>query len=244
MHARLAVAVLFLVTAMPKVGNAQVYSFGTPPPQVTASRAWWQIQSTPIVFSGLVYRPTGFVRPFDGNVMTQSGVFDGVPVYTDVTLEPFSVLYVPVARGMRQYERDRDADLAGTTGSQTPALPVSPLSAVGASTGTAGGAIAVVTSTRGTSSTSTLRPMSADRSPAHIHMETVPQPRTSDGVWIRYGDVTWYSDGEAVPYTPERFTEVGSYRGFPVYRERAGGNTRRIWVAVVQGGPVAPYVQR
>src|SRR5262249_1159681 len=130
MRARWVVAVLFLATVMPNVGKAQVFQFATPPPQVNASAAWWQIESVPIQFNGVVYIPRGLVRPFDGNVMTQVGTFDRVPVYADATLEPFSMLFVPVARGMRTYERQRSGDLAGTTGSQAPSMPVQPTSAL------------------------------------------------------------------------------------------------------------------
>jgi|SRR5581483_1420776 len=232
MAARWAAAVLFVTTLMPFVGNAQVYRVATPAPQVTAAAAPWQIESAPILFNGIVYYPTALVRQFDGNVMTQVGVFDRVPVYADATLEPFSVLYVPVARGMRTYERRRAGDVAGTTGSQAPTLPVDPVSrSEDRALGTTG-AVTVTTP-------------STTNSPAPIRtrVESLPQPRATDGVWIRYDGARWYSDGEAAPYTPDRFTQIGSYHGFPVYRER-GGQSRDIWVAVVQDGPVAPYARR
>ena len=249
MRARTVTAVLFLVTLVPNVGNAQVYAFATPPPQVTASTAWWQLQSVPIEFEGIVYQPTAFVRPFDRNVMTQVGLFEGVPVYADATLEPFSVVFVPVARGMRQYERERVGALAGTTGSRTPAAPVQPQSAIGAAGPTVGVATPEVAGTTG-------MPISAARTlpPSHAAaaatptdraaVETAVPPRSADGVWIRYDATTWYSSGEAVPFTPERFTRIGSYRGFAVYREGRGDNAQVIWVAVVQDGPVAPYAKR
>ena len=57
--------------------------------------------------------------------MMQQGVYQGVPIYADVTLQPFSVVYVPITRStMRAYERKREGDLAGTTGSRTPSFPV------------------------------------------------------------------------------------------------------------------------
>ena len=219
MRTRWAVAVLFVVASLPNVGNAQVYQFATPPPTANASAAWWQVESAPIQVNGIVYVPTAFVRPFDGNVMTQVGRFDHVPVYADATLEPFSVLYVPVARGMRTYERQRTGKIAGTTGSRTPALPVAPVTAVVAPA------------------------PSVPAKPERTRVETVPMPRATDGVWIRYDGAKWYSDGEAAPYTPERFTQIGSYHGFPVYRERRSSATD-IWVSVVQDGPVAPYAKR
>ena len=87
----LTVAVLF-----PNMGNAQVFQFRTPPPDVTAAGAAWQINSEPIVVGGLIYYPTRGFRMFDGQVMAQTGIFEGVPVYADTTIEPYSELYVPL----------------------------------------------------------------------------------------------------------------------------------------------------
>lgn len=239
MRARWAATVLFVAIVMLNVGKAQVYQFATPPPQVNASAAWWQIESVAIQFNGVVYVPTGLVRPFDGNVMTQIGAFDQVPVYADATLEPFSILYVPVARGMRAYERERNGDLSGTTGSQAPAMPVQPVSAPTPRQA----ASLPPPSAVATSGTPTPVVTNVTRTPVRTRVETIPQPRTSDGVWILYDGARWYSDGEAVPYTPERFARIGSYHGFPVYRDR-NRDAHAIWVAVVQDGPVAPYAKR
>ncbi len=118
---------LFLSVAvlLPKTGNAQVYNFRSPSPEVTAAGADWQVNSQAVVVGGLVYYPTRGFRMFDGQVMTQIGLVQGVPVYGDATLEPYSVLYVPIGRDrMREYERRRDRELAGTTGSRPPAFPV------------------------------------------------------------------------------------------------------------------------
>ncbi len=228
-------AVLFVTTLLPIVGNAQVYRFATPPPQTTAAAAPWQIASQPITINGIVYVPTALVRQFDGNVMTEVGVFDGVPVYADVTLEPFSVVYVPVAHGMRTYERPRAGDIAGTTGSQAPMLPVSPVLAPAEERPV------------GTGGTVTMATAAAPDIPSRsmrTRVESVPQPRATDGVWIQYDGAKWYSDGAAAPYSPERFVQIGSYHGFPVYRERGARRPHDIWVTVVQDGPVAPYAQR
>ncbi len=118
---------LFLSVAvlLPKTGNAQVYQFRTPAPVVTAAASDWQINSDPVVVNGLVYYPTRGFRFFDGQVMMQVGVVERVPVYADTTLEPFSIIYVPIGPDrMREYERRRDGELAGTTGSRPPSFPV------------------------------------------------------------------------------------------------------------------------
>ncbi len=54
---------------------------------------------------------------FSGDQMVRTGYYNGVPLYADTTIEPYSVVLVPVGRGqMRPYERIRDGELAGTTG--------------------------------------------------------------------------------------------------------------------------------
>src|SRR5438445_12442804 len=115
----LAVAVL-----LPTIGNAQLIQ-PTPPPQVTAASASWQINGAPIFFAGQFYYPAGPTVYFDGNVMVRSGVYESVPLYSDTTLEPFSIVFVPVGgKVMRPYERKRDGQLAGSVGSRTPSFPI------------------------------------------------------------------------------------------------------------------------
>ena len=59
-----------------------------------------------IQFAGDLYYPAGAAVFFDGNTMVRSGHYNGVPLYTDTTLEPYSVVYVPLERGLMQpYER-------------------------------------------------------------------------------------------------------------------------------------------
>jgi len=256
--------VLSMVLMSPKVTDAQAYAFGSPTPEVTAGTAEWQARNQPIVVAGLVYFPTREFRIFDPAVMVQNGVYEGVPVYADVTLQPFSIVYVPVTRtNMRAYERKRDGELAGTVGSRTPSFPVEIASStvreqndraaraavIAAATGTSGAAGAV--GTTGTIATAQPAPTaeavaSAERSrPQRTIVQMIPTPRraSTNGVWLEFNGARWYAAGAAVPFSINRFEPVGSYRGFPVYREKAG-NTDAIWVSVVKDGPVAPYMRR
>src|SRR6478609_1366041 len=117
--------VLTLAGLLPIKGNAQVFQFRTPPPDVSAAGADWQLRGDPLVVGGLTYYATRVFRLFDGQVMVQTGLVDNVPVYADTTVEPYSELYVPVGGGrMRLYERRREGELAGTTGSHVPSFPV------------------------------------------------------------------------------------------------------------------------
>jgi hypothetical protein len=60
--------------------------------------------------------------------MAPIGVDEGVPIYADTTLEPWSIIYLSVGRErMRAYERARDRELAGTTGSRAPWYPTTPV---------------------------------------------------------------------------------------------------------------------
>jgi hypothetical protein len=79
--------------------------------------------------------------------------------------------------------------------------------------------------------------------PRRTSIESIPRPEAGNGVWLEFDGARWYSAGEAVPFTPDRFEPGGRYRGFPVYREK-GGSANRIWVAAVQDGPLAPYVRK
>jgi hypothetical protein len=68
---------------------------------------------------------------------------------------------------------------------------------------------------------------------------------SAQGVWLEFEGARWFSSGPAVSYDPNRFVNVGSYRGFDVYRETTApvdGDT--IFVAVVSQGPLAPYSRR
>src|SRR5436190_1682286 len=117
------VATLFLLLASPVHG--QVQNRPTDPPIVTAvNESWYQLRE-PVQFAGDVYYPAGPAIFFDGNVMVRTGHYNGVPLYANTTLEPYSVVLVPISRGLMQpYERRRRGDVAGTTGSRAPSFPV------------------------------------------------------------------------------------------------------------------------
>jgi hypothetical protein len=243
---------LTLAVVFPIVSNAQVYPLRVSPPEVTASAAEWQINSEPILVNSSVYLPTRSVRLFDGQVMVRVGAYRGVPVYSDVTFEPNSVIYAPIGGDrMRTYERRRDRELAGTTGSRTPSFPVeipgkTPAEEASvAATGTVSNAVEAPTvGTRGS-----VLPNAVGSSvpvpprPRRTVVETIPRPTATKGVWLEFGGARWYSVGASTSYSPRRFTKVGEHRGFPVYVDTAGGKDE-IWVQVVADGPLAPYSKR
>lgn len=117
---------LALIVLAASPADAQIQSRPTDPPLVTAENDSWYRLGEPIQFAGDLYYPAGAAVFFNGNTMVRTGHYNGVPLYADTTVEPFSIVLVPISRGLMQpYERLRRGDLAGTTGSRTPSFPVS-----------------------------------------------------------------------------------------------------------------------
>lgn len=104
---------------------AQIQNRPTDPPVVTAERESWYQLGEPLQFAGDVYYRAGAQVFFNGNSMVRTGHYNGVPLYADTTLEPYSIVYVPIGGGrMQPYERLRQGGLASTSGSRTPSFPV------------------------------------------------------------------------------------------------------------------------
>lgn len=104
--------------------SAQVQMRPTDPPLVTVANDSWYILGEPLQFAGEQYYRAGATVFFNGNTMVRAGHYNGVPLYADTTVEPFSVILVPISRGVLQpYERPRRGELAGTSGSRAPSFP-------------------------------------------------------------------------------------------------------------------------
>jgi hypothetical protein len=238
---------------------AQIQSRPTDAPIVTAENESWYVNGEAIQFAGDLYYPAGADVFFNGNTMVRSGHFNGVPLYSDTTLEPYSVVYVPIGRGMMQpYERPRQGSLAGTTASRTPSFPGgAPASGAslpqGAGAPTAPpatiGAIGAYTpeSAVGTSGTTVPSPVGtaglaapAPRAMANRQtLTSIGRPTSNDGIWIRYLGEKWVSAGSAVPLTVEGFRIVGSNDGFPIFA-RTNSSEQVIYVPT-RAGLVAPF---
>jgi hypothetical protein len=208
-------ALLSLTLALPDLGNAQPLSTAPAPPEAAPDSAW-QFTSEPILMAGLVYYPTRGTRFFDPMLMTEVGAYGGVPIYADVTQQPYTVVYAPIGRGLvRTYEinsqRTQTTAPVGTAGSML--LPATP------------------------------RSSPFDSVPTRTHVESIPPPAGNNGVWLEYDGRRWYSSGPAAIMSADRFVRLGEYRGFAVYRERESSNGV-IWVEVVKDGPLAPYTTR
>jgi hypothetical protein len=233
---------------------AQVQSRPADPPVVTAANEAWYQQRTPIDFAGDVYYRAGAAVFFDGNTMVHAGYYNGVPVYVDSTMEPYSVVLVPVRRGwMQPYERIRRGGLAGTTASRTPSFPVRavadgavPLEAPMAPTQVLQEPIASIgVPARSAEPVATSGALPAPAQPASrpiTPMSSAVRPEGNDGVWIHYQGTRWVSAGPAVPLRPSEFRAVGTYDGFPVF-VRNGDESKTIYLPT-RAGLAAPYRSR
>ena len=97
----------------------------TPQPAVTAETQTWYLNGDPVPFAGNLYYPAGSQIHFNPNEMVRTGFYQGVPLYTRTTIEPNSMVFVPLPGGlMRPYELRRTGELAGTAGSTVPSFPV------------------------------------------------------------------------------------------------------------------------
>ena len=260
---RAAIVVTLLLSTMAASGAfAQVQSRPADAPQVhAAGEAWFQLRE-PIPYAGELYYPAGATVFFNGNHMVRTGLYNGVPLYADATVEPYSVVLVPAGRGLLQpYERRRNGSLAGTTGSRTPSFPVQvtptstgmPAAAAGASSPTAAGAMGVLTaeapttrdaspalrtaSARDVAGTSGI--VAAAQRPDVPPLTSLRRAESNDGLWIRFLGERWVSAGGAVPFAADGFTRVGEYGTFPVFARRAL-NEDVIYLPT-RAGLVAPY---
>ena len=109
-----------------KNAGAQITNRPAEPPTVPAESQSWYLSGEPITYAGNIYYPAGPRVFFNGNEMVPSGSYGGVPLYIRTTIEPYSLVFVPLSGGLLQpYERRRTGELAGTVGSSAPSFPVS-----------------------------------------------------------------------------------------------------------------------
>jgi hypothetical protein len=243
---------------MPTVGTAQVYMQPSAYPRVTAANALWLVRGEPIFHASAYYYPTGPTVFFNGNVMTRTGTNEGVPLYEDGTQAASTVVYVPIGGNMmKPYERRREGELAGTTGSRVPSFVVQrdgevstaarqaaadllfppspgfePLSipevTAPAATGAARSPLVAGNLPRSVSAPTSRNVALRGRSPSILQM------------WVPFNGTKWYTAGAAEPYSADRFVRIGDHHGFPVYRGKRTG-TNVIYIPSVEGGAVVPY---
>ena len=242
-------------------GAAQIMVRPTPEPIITAENEVWYLNGDPITFAGNIYYPTGpdiYFKPYE---MVRSGDFNGVPLYSRTTIEPWSILYIPLpGRLMKPYERRRTGELVGTVGSSLPSFPVvhslteseyalpqaptSPM--IGATVYERSGLPVIVVEVQPAAPVPTATAGSAPEvpTPPPGPLVSAKLPEGLDGMFIEYRDRRWFVSGKAQELDTSQFVVIGDYRGFPVYRK--GDDERTIYVAVAKSARelVAPYSAR
>jgi hypothetical protein len=248
-------ASLISVLTLPLVATGQeLLMRPTPPPAVTAESEPWYVARAPLLFGGTLYFPAGPQVHFNRDEMVRTGYFGAIPVYVRTTLEPRSVIFVPLSGGLMQpYERRRSGELAGTEGSIPPSFPIENpaerrddasrrLGAIGPPTGapsTLDSSIVALTETVPTPP-ATRALGTTGMVPLHPLASAV-RPEGLNSVFVTFENQRWFSSGEAVPFEAGAFRQVGTHTGLAVYSHPAHPGTIYIPVARDAAALVAPY---
>jgi hypothetical protein len=221
--------------------SGQAVSARSTYPAVSAADREWLRSGDPIHFAGDNYFPGGAPVHFDAELMLHSGSYDGVPLFVDTSVEPYSQVLVPIGRNLLQpYERLGEGDLAGTTGSRTPSYPVE----VRPDT-------ALLPQRAFPQQAAPGDPRPGDAPQAEPRGSEAPAggvgplltaraPRGNLGIWITYEGRRWQLAGEAA-MLDSSFKRTGDYRGFPVYEKPAAGTGERLIYVPSRDQVVAPY---
>jgi hypothetical protein len=246
--------------------SAQLNIQPTSAPLVTAEGEAWFRAGEAIVFSGGLYYPAGALIHFLPNEMVRTGMYRGVPLYSRTTIEPFSVVFVPVSGGLMQpYERRRDFDMAGTQGSSAPAISPalspsvgpttsaspygapSPLMAQAAAPPVIGSPILFDEPLRAPVSESpapTQPPATATQPVATTGAAPLPIRRgAANAIYMEFDNTKWFISGQPVTLDLSTMTQIGETEGFPVYAKAPGAST--VYVPISRGSEsFAPYSRR
>jgi hypothetical protein len=205
----------------------------TPAPTVTAEEAPWYLNGEPITYAGNLYYPSGPQVFFNPNEMVRSGFYDGIPLYTRTTIEPFSKVYVPLRGGRLQpYERPRAGELTGTAGSSPTTLPTPPgtvppgglaLQAAAPPSGTTTSVdvqwprpmVSAPVATVGAPGDG--RPVAATGSPRPPHVSIGGKPQGAKAMFIEFDGRRWYPAGKATEVDLSGMARGGEYFGFTVF---------------------------
>jgi hypothetical protein len=228
----------------------------TQPPLVTAENTRWFQTGEPIVWNGDFYYPAGAAQGFNAYQMVRSGSFRGIPLYSDATLEPYSIVFVPIAGGrMQPYERRRTGDLAGTTGSRAPSLPTD-FGVEGSVNASIAQALAPPTYARaydlapleeappqavGTSGRMEPETIREYVPPAGPVTSAIP-PTGENAIWVNFAGKRWYAAGRSIAYDASELNEIGRYQGWTVYT-RHGDPDGTIYISS-RPGRLAAYAAR
>ena len=234
--------------------HAQLLDQPTPMPTVTADNEAWFVDRTPILLGGTYYFPAGSRIHFNQNEMVRTGLYGRIPLYVKTTLEPGSVIFVPLTGGVMQpYERRRSGELAGTEGSGAPSFPIQnpaeqaaqeqPIRAPGPPSGTS--------SLMGDSPSAAVDRNSApapSREEVAATTGSMPagrvriggKPEGLNNVFIAFDNQRWFNSGPAVPLDPA-WKQVGTHHGLAIYVSTVRPTTIYVPVSQDVTSLVVPY---
>jgi len=254
-----------MIALLSGTADAQIIWQPSPSPLVTAEHETWYMAGDPISFNGALYYPAGAPEAFNAVQMVRSGSYRGIPLYTDTTLQPYSIVFVPIAGNRVQpYELPRTGALAASVGSRTPSFPIEtaaealaagqgnvpqaagpPTYAPGYEVATApeAASVAQAPAAIGTAGRTPPAPVYVPR-PANSIVTTTNQPdgqarapKGVSGAWLDYDGRHWVAIGKGVYVTPD-LHRVGTYHKFPVY---ARGDDRSTIYIPSAPGVVVPF---
>ena len=233
MRGRLFSFVAALLVTVPVYG--QVVWQPTPPPIVTAESTSWFLSGEPVTWDGTLFVASGARRPFDGNVMVRSGIFRGIPLYTDATIEANTVVLVPLPGGwMQPYERraiavelqTRQAQGAPSLGPALVLTESSPDPVLVEPTAVAD-VPRVGPAPVGTSGRAVLTP------PRPV--TTVIPPTGANTIWVNFDGQRWYAANRSIAYEPSQLNEIGTYQGWTVYASKSEARPTTIYIPAAPG---------
>ena len=227
------------------------------PPTVTAENEPWFVSRAPLMLGGTLYFPAGAQVHFNRNEMVLTGSFGAIPVYVRTTIEPRSVIFIPLSGGLMQpYDRRRSGELAGTEGSIPASFPIQnpaerrfelqALRAPGPPLGTTPSMYydAAFPATSPVAPPSTSRAVATTGYTAMVPthpLESAIRPEGINRVFVNFESQRWFSSGGAVPFDASAFRQIGTANGFAVYSSPAHPGTIFIPVAREAQALVAPY---
>jgi hypothetical protein len=230
---------MWLILALPVGSRSAQLLVQTPLPTVTAENERWYLNGEPITYAGNLYVPSGAQIYFNANEMVRSGFYMGVPLYTRTTLEPYSIVFVPLAGGrMQPYERPRTGELTGTAGSTPSALPAAEQTVPPG--GLAPQAAGPPSQTTQVMAMQLPRPQviapavpeglppsavassgsavgTGGRTSAPTHTRIGGRPQGTNSIFVEYEGRRWYPIGWPQPVDTSRLERVGELKGFPVW---------------------------
>ena len=214
-------------------------------PTVTAESEPWYLNGEPITYAGNLYYPAGAEIFFNATEMVRSGFYMGIPLYTRRTIEPYSIVFVPLAGGrMQPYARPRTGELTGTSGSLPTALPhpaatvpPSGLAAQAAGPPSQTALFAPVQLPRPAVVDDRPDPRGAGVDPRRVergtHTRIGGRPRGTNAIFIEYNGRRWYPQGAPQPLDRATVERIGTYRGFDVWAMSADADV--IYIPVTHG---------